>query len=129
MAVSEPTLQQRLRATVHHERSAHLRGYGSPDAPEVGPKLKLLRVGAITYPGQTETAEHDRDRHADSCAGHGEGGRDGRDQKQEAEVESTSVDFDGRPGPARWGGEFSQAEPDHSRQRRNKGPPAPDQSP
>jgi hypothetical protein len=36
MAVSEPPLQQRLRATDHHERGPHLRGHGPSDGPEAG---------------------------------------------------------------------------------------------
>src|SRR5262245_19461040 len=36
MAVSEPALQSRLRTTVLHERGAHLRDDGPPDAPTAG---------------------------------------------------------------------------------------------
>ncbi len=37
MALSEPEVQSRRRATVHHQRGSHLRGDGPSHAPQVGP--------------------------------------------------------------------------------------------
>src|SRR6266851_7441412 len=47
VVLSEPAIQSRLRAAVHYQRGAYLRGNGSPHAPEVGQNLSFQTVFSV----------------------------------------------------------------------------------